>query len=91
MVYPYPTKTEAIPPKPPAKKDFTEEAVEEVALGATVGSSLTTGAATGEATCSADMVYVFCGVKKVWGKKGEEKKGKKSQGLVLAETKSCSC
>ena len=25
----YPTKTAAIPPKPPAKKDFTEEAVDE--------------------------------------------------------------
>lgn len=51
----YPTMTEAIPPKPPARKDLTEEAVEEAAVEGAAGLTSCLGV-TGMDTCSDDIV-----------------------------------
>lgn len=52
----YPTMTEAIPPKPPARKDLTEEAVELVAVVVVVATGLTSClGVTGMDTCSDDI------------------------------------
>lgn len=47
--------TEAIPPKPPARKDLTEEAVELAAVVVATGLTSCLGV-TGMDTCSDDIV-----------------------------------